>query len=361
METNKLPIGGGKKQTSKYASLDFLRGFAAIGVVLCHIIANISVKPDYPFLLSSNIGKMAWFTLLFMMVSGFSMCCGYYDRVKNSQISLDKFYGKRFLRIWPLFAMVVLVECLYEHNAHALYETFADLSLAFALFPNPDISVCGVGWFIGVVFIFYMMFPYFVFLLWNKRRAWIVLLLSVLLHVVGTVYFYTDQFVVGSFVNKYNIIFCFPFFVTGGLIFLYKEKIIEVVRCRYSLFVLLAIVCLLSWVLTKETEPWFILSLIPIYASWNVLCIAKEPKIFCNKLTKFLSDISMEIYLLHMIVFRVVEKVHLENYIDNSQFLFVAYTIAVLTLVVVASWVTHFYILPKAEKLCSVVATKVFG
>ncbi|WP_158223266.1 hypothetical protein [Fibrobacter sp. UWS1] len=40
-----------------------------------------------------------------------------------------------------------------------LYQAFADLTLAFNLLPNPDISVIGVGWFLGLVFLFYMIFP----------------------------------------------------------------------------------------------------------------------------------------------------------------------------------------------------------
>lgn len=55
---------------------------------------------------------------------------------------------------------------------HSLYDGFAELTLVFNLLPNPRPSI-GVAWFLGVIFLFYMLFPFFVFMIENKRRAWI--------------------------------------------------------------------------------------------------------------------------------------------------------------------------------------------
>ena len=38
---------------------------------------------------------------LFMMVSGFGMCCGYYQKFKDQKISVGEFYAKRYSKIWP--------------------------------------------------------------------------------------------------------------------------------------------------------------------------------------------------------------------------------------------------------------------
>ena len=50
--------------------------------------------------------------------------------------------------------------------------------MCFNLLPNPNIEVIGVGWLLGTVFTFYMLFPFFPFLMDNKKRGWMVLLLS---------------------------------------------------------------------------------------------------------------------------------------------------------------------------------------
>ena len=46
---------------------------------------------------------------LIMIISAFSMCCGYYERIKSGTITPAKFYAKRYHRAWPFFAMMVMI------------------------------------------------------------------------------------------------------------------------------------------------------------------------------------------------------------------------------------------------------------
>lgn len=46
--------------------------------------------------------------------------------------------------------------------------------------------------------------------------------------------------------------------------------------------------------------------------------IIKREGILENRVTKFFSGISMEIYLSHMVIFRVVEKLGLNQILDNG-------------------------------------------
>ena len=64
----------------RYSSLDGLRAFAAIGIAIMHILANIDIEPDKNLLLyGTNIPSLTHFVYLFFMISAFSMCCGYYE------------------------------------------------------------------------------------------------------------------------------------------------------------------------------------------------------------------------------------------------------------------------------------------
>ncbi len=121
-----------------------------------------------------------------MILSAFGMCCGYYERFKNKNVNLDSFYERRYIRILPFFAILVFIELSYsflrqhfslnETMFGAIKESMANLTLAFGLLPNAHhIGIVGVGWFLGLFFVFYMLFPFFVFLLDNKKRAWKVL------------------------------------------------------------------------------------------------------------------------------------------------------------------------------------------
>ena len=77
-----------------YNSLDGLRAYSAIGIAMMHILANIK-SGQLTWMPANNvIAFFNNFVYLFFMVSAFSMCCGYYRRVKNGEVSMNDFYKK---------------------------------------------------------------------------------------------------------------------------------------------------------------------------------------------------------------------------------------------------------------------------
>lgn len=65
-----------------------------------------------------------------------------------------------------------------------------------------------------------------------------------------------------------------------------------------------------------------------------------------NKLMKFIGGLSMEIYLCHMVMFRVIEKVHLENYILNPHIYFWVLCTAGLLMAIFFSWLVKKIMFP---------------
>lgn len=55
----------------------------------------------------------------------------------------------------------------------------------------------------------------------------------------------------------------------------------------------------------------------------------------------------MEIYLAHMVIFRVVEKFHLENYIHQNDILYVLTALLTLCGVICFAHIVKFYIINK--------------
>lgn len=100
-----------------------------------------------------------------MMVSGFGMCCGYYQKIVNQKISVEDFYKKRYIKIWPYFALLCALDFVISPSKESLFEVFANLTLCQGLLPNAKISVIGVSWTLAVIFVFYMLFPFFCFLI----------------------------------------------------------------------------------------------------------------------------------------------------------------------------------------------------
>ena len=76
-----------------YGAIDGLQTIACIGIVMMHVAANT----DYSitgFFYNSMIPSFTNFVFLFMTVSAFGMCCGYYHKMLNNQINLSDFYTK---------------------------------------------------------------------------------------------------------------------------------------------------------------------------------------------------------------------------------------------------------------------------
>lgn len=203
--------------SERYDNLDGLRAYAAIGIVMMHVLAN-SRYAVHGFLFRRMIPSFTDFTFLFMVISAFSMCCGYYEKFKDGKIDIEHFYKRRYQRLWPFFAILCTIALVVSISAKSFFDWFADLTLMFGLIPNNNIEIIGVGWFIGLVFVFYMMFPFFVFAIGNKKRAWFSFTVGVLLTISCILHFTKAA-------SRSNIVYSVSFFLLGGIIYLYRDVI----------------------------------------------------------------------------------------------------------------------------------------
>lgn len=356
----------------KYDSLNGLRALAAIGIVLMHVKANIDVSITRHFIYTNVIARMSDFVFLFFMLSSFSLCCGYYDRFKNGTIQLNDFYKRRYQRILPFFAILVFLSIIIPHSPNkaatakaaisllgesgyppiieSIFEGISELTLSFGLLPNPNMSIMGVGWFLGVIFLFYMLFPFFIFMMDNKHRAWKSLVIVNLLCFIAINYFYSNKFLCFEAIPK-NIMYNTPFFVLGGIIFLYKDTIERFV-VKYNLIVLGA--CLMMtvaywvWASTKHSYLGVII-ISAVMGGWLIYAIGSQTKLLHNSFIDYLSGISMEIYICHMLSFRAVSILPLSSYIQQPDMIYWVTCIITLTVAIVFSHICKYWVLPKVE------------
>lgn len=75
-----------------------------------------------------------------------------------------------------------------------------------------------------------------------------------------------------------------------------------------------------------------------LFGSWLIYALGSDDFILNNRIVRFLSGISMEIYLCHMVMFRIVEKAHIERFITDCDILYVSTCILVITGAVAFSW-----------------------
>ena len=317
-----------------YGAIDGLRTIACIGIVMMHVRANSGYEVT-GFAYNTVIPSFTNFTFLFMTISAFGMCCGYYEKMLNGQLDLSRFYGKRFQKILPFFSVLVLLDVVLSPSRQALYEAFADLTLLFGFLPDAgNISVIGVGWFLGLVFVFYLCFPFFCVLIQNKRRAWLAFAVSLIYTFVCEQYFN---------VGRQNILYSGCFFLAGGLIYLYRNELSNL--NQWMVLAAVFVVAVLYYQTGGGVWQCLLVSIILlIYAIILRGGTANTHSILQNRLTKFISGISMEIYLSHMVMFRVVEKTGLNQMFGNGVLQYIVTVILVLAATIVFSVVMKKFI-----------------
>lgn len=291
-------------KNKQYLSLNGLRAYGALGIILLHVASNLSYRywKDFFTIIIPSFKDLVF---MFMIISAFSMCCGYYEKIKNNQISIDVFYRKRFSKILPFFATVSLLDVLTSPSVKAIVEFVANSTLVFGLLPYPTFDVIGVGWFLGVIFVFYMVFPFFCYIIWNKKRAWLALGISLFYHI-------SCQYI--FFVDRVNFLYCSPFFVLGGLIYLYRDDIEKIFKHLF-IRIICCILCVL--ICFKYYNGGNVFWLLGLFAILMVLAISKDNIILNNKFTKIISTNSLEMYLCHMIVFRVLILLGVKKIVGN--------------------------------------------
>ena len=339
---------------NNYSSINGLRTIGALSIVSVHVLKFLYKPPFEGVFRYLSIGE--WAVELFFMISAFAMCCGYYEKIKNNCISFNDFYVKRYKRTLPFWAFMLLIGFLSAPNIDNIVQLFIELPLTFNLCFYPHLTLLQVGWFLGMIFTFYIIFPFFVFMMWTRKRAWISLVITIALSLVSQ-YYYSK---VGSGWNDFqtvglSIILFSPRFVLGGILYLYKDRIASFFHktaegrkcvCRLMFVILIVLAFFIMSVKSLILNAFNILLL--LYA----ISFTNYP-ILDNAITKKISNLSMEIYLSHMLVFRALEMLHLTHRIQNYTLNYITILTTVFIGAFCFSYVVKYYVLPLIMSLPS--------
>lgn len=284
------------------------------------------------------IPSFDYLVYLFMIISGFGMCNGYYQKLKDGNYDLNKFYSRRYKKTVPFFSILIIVNCILEFNRENIFEGLMEITMLFGFLPNNSLSVIGVAWTLGAIFAFYIIFPFVVFLLNDKRKGIISLIVTLGITYMCQSYFMTEKFVTSNFTMRHSFLFCLPYFLSGGLIYLYRNELSATVNLHKRAVLLGCVILAVGYLLSPDEIGGFDM-IVPktliLYSAMVCAVLGEQNKWLSNRFTKFISEISMEMYLAHMVVFRVVEKLHIEKVCDNAILRYViTYFMVVLLLVV---------------------------
>ena len=214
--------------------------------------------------------------------------------------------------------MLCALDFVISPSKNSLYEVFANLTLCQGLLLNANISVIGVSWTLAVIFVFYMLFPFFCFLLGNKKRAWGVVVAALIFNFVSSTYFNA---------GRKNSVYDAIYFIAGGLIFLYRKELAEFAQ-KHKVVA--------GAILLAATVAYFALGSSTLTMLFFCV-IALVYTLGCNRggglvnpVAKFLGGICFEIYLCHMVIYRVLEKLHLIHLFGNGLLAYIFTAVAVI-------------------------------
>lgn len=317
----------------RYSNIIGLRGYACIGILMMHVLTNFNGQLEWQ-IANRFIKSFTDLTYLFMIISSFSLCCGYYESIKNNSFDVNKFYIRRYIKIWPFFSILCTLDLFMNLSMNTLIEWFVDLTISFGFIHNHDIGVIGVGWFLGTIFVFYMIFPFFVFLLWNKKRAWFSFFISILLYYACALRF--------IHMNRTDIIYDFMFFVSGGLIYLYREFLM---KSKFkSAYPFLSI----TFIILYYSFDYNLVFLLCAFDLLIIISISYDGKLISalllNPIIRFIGKMSMQIYLCHMVAYRIIEKTINISEIEKSIVNYMFLSIGVLIIAVLMSLVIDAFI-----------------
>jgi len=182
---------------SQLQSLQVLRGFAALAVVIHHSVRAVTVNrppdlvlPTPAILANTHLVELGASGVdVFFVLSGFLMVFIAGPYVEKRKPIWD-FIAHRIIRIWPLYVLVTILECLLElktaaHSGVVPFDIRPVRLLSVFFVPSFDEKgllqpIIGPGWTLNYEFLFYFCFAVVLLVMRKNLLAGLTALISVL-------------------------------------------------------------------------------------------------------------------------------------------------------------------------------------
>jgi len=305
--------------SKKIPQLDAVRGVAILLVMLHN---QSALFPSLPL---ERLFANGWMGVdLFFVLSGF-LITGILVDTKSSEGAVKNFYARRGLRIWPLYAallvgMFAIVPWLRPADAHTVFDKSSPwwaypLFLQNVLVPSPTHAAgpLAVTWSLAIEEQFYLVWPWVVRYASRtqvRRLALLVLGLSPLLRLALT----------GHDVQLYTNVFCRLDGLMAGawLALLVRADAFVPDTFVRRAWTALAIAAPLACAAEALQARWLVFSLSAVAATAFVYLALFAPhvwlhRVLTNRGLVYTGTISYGLYLLHKIPFDLAKPFHLDR------------------------------------------------
>lgn len=309
---------------NKIKTLDGLRGYAALFVLIAHLPFKEKLMPNFiiTFLQKFQLGYFG--VEIFFVLSGFLITRILLKEKKSGKFSFKSFYWKRLLRIFPIYYISILIYLLIDNLENIIYLVTYTSNYFFAF--NFSSSPFRHTWSLSVEEQYYLIWPLLIYFFTLKSSKKIIMYLTPIIVLVST----------------YIIIKNFDFNTSNGLIYRgLQTKILSLSAGSYFAFiedkvkeVHFKIVCLLITIIlvdltfilnikdlgfpNKIPVAFILLLMYSLLASCVFILVLnleyyqiKITRIFTNKIICFLGLISYGLYLYHLPILYYFELSHM--------------------------------------------------
>lgn len=314
MEKTTLNCLFNKQSTSasKIDSLQYLRAFAAIWVLITHVLQRLQLK------LGSVALAGQWGVDVFFLLSGFII---YFTTREGS--NWKSFAIKRIFRIYPAylvcFTIYYCISLIYNDLYGGGYSSLQIIQNVLMIPFSEPIGyrslIVGQAWSTCYELYFYTVFTLILLFGWKKK--W--LLPSILvLFVIGFAYNYLfhPSGLIGyvlSLAGRHHVLFfCEGIFIAEFL------KILESIKLKKELFIILfiAIFAIYLYFMCNAYNSYISFVISPIvFCAVYMLNKNLTRKSLAHRIMVYLGNISFSIYLIHSVIIRILlSQCHITNF-----------------------------------------------
>lgn len=304
------------EKADHFKALDGLRGIAVLMVLLSH---SSNLKLFFHDLLNfQRVGKVGVY--LFFVLSAYLLDRQIADGFVKKKISLlfwKNYFLRRFLRIYPLFTIALIVYGLINFlGLPTVIDKKIDIILHMLLVKGESIF-----WSIPVEFKYYFLSPLIIWfcfkvLNWNIKRISLFLITLILLTVATEYYYrltiistmkYLPIFLVGTYISIYEIIM-------PSAKFFQSKGILNILGIVSVLLIGISIPFYFQILFSTKIDFHDSIYYLPYGLCWGLLLISvkygsKWVKFFFElKALRFIGTISFSMYLFHMPILHFVKS-----------------------------------------------------
>lgn len=304
-----------RKETGSKGNLyfvDLLTVIAALGIFLCHlthVLAGFHVI-DYLTFPVDFFYSLQWMVQLFFILSGFKIALSIRHEREEGTFSYGKFILRRFNAIWFVYALAIIAYLIFrfyfrqeEYNSLSVWDYLANFALLNGFFPTSYNTVVAGGWFIGCIFLYYLMSPLLIKIC--KKPTGTLILLAVAMLIRHLFSLTIDHPWGGIEVGMWNTFVSqsfpmhFCFFALG----LFLERLLTCRGYRYSFIDLPALTFILLYLGFINDEVMRISALL-----FLTVCVASLIQIDSRKfrIIPLLSKTTYTVYLFQMLLLRTL-------------------------------------------------------